>query len=150
MRPTILVSTNSSYRNPRMRLIPRTCKAEEIKNAPFVIPLSIGVSTLLNGSLGFAMLIALLFCMPDDIPSILNSETYYPFMSIYTYAVGSKSGATAMVSLSNVVSSTTAPQRPLIFQSTAHLSHFRRISRSYVTRSFNKIPGNKQFFLAYD
>lgn len=59
-----------------------------------------GISTLLNGSLGFAMLIALLFCMPSDIPSILNAETYYPFMSVYTYAVGSISGATAMVSSS--------------------------------------------------
>ena len=116
-----------------MRLSPRTCKAEEIKNAPFVIPLSMGVSTLMNGSLGFAMLIALLFCLPDDIPSILNSETYYPFLSIYTYAVGSKSGATAMVSPSNFLFSTTPPQRPLIFQSIAYLLHFHRISRSYVT-----------------
>ena len=64
-----------------------------------------GISTLLNGSLGFAMLIALLFCMPSDIPSILNAETYYPFMSIYTYAVGSTTGATAMVSSSNISSS---------------------------------------------
>ncbi|CAD6573229.1 MAG: hypothetical protein ASARMPREDX12_005912 [Alectoria sarmentosa] len=71
--------------------------AEEIQNAPRVIPLSIGISTLLNGSMGFAMLIALLFCMPNDIQSVMNSETYYPFMSIYTYAVGSTSGATALV-----------------------------------------------------
>ncbi|CAD6589895.1 MAG: hypothetical protein ASARMPRED_004307 [Alectoria sarmentosa] len=71
--------------------------AEEIQNAPRVIPLSIGISTLLNGSMGFAMLIALLFCMPNNIQSVMNSETYYPFMSIYTYAVGSTSGATALV-----------------------------------------------------
>ena len=116
-----------------MRLSPRTCEAEEIKNAPTVIPLSMGISTLLNGSLGFAMLIALLFCMPSDIPSILNSETYYPFMSVYTYAVGSQSGATAMVSLSNLVSCTTLLLRFLIVQSTAYLSHFRKTSRSYVT-----------------
>lgn len=56
---------------------------------------------LLNGSLGFAMLLALLFSMPSDIKSVLNSETYYPFMSIYTYAVGSTSGATALVSPSD-------------------------------------------------
>lgn len=36
--------------------------------------------------------------MPNDIQSVMNSETYYPFMSIYTYAVGSTSGATALVS----------------------------------------------------
>jgi len=72
-------------------------KAEEIKDAPRVIPLSMGVSTLLNGALGFAMLIALLFCMPSDIPGILESPTLYPFMSIYTYAAGSTAGGTAMV-----------------------------------------------------
>ena len=72
--------------------------AEEIQNAPTVIPLSMGISTLLNGTLGFSMLIALVFCMPSNIQETLNSETYYPFMSIYTFAVGSTSGATAMVS----------------------------------------------------
>lgn len=63
-----------------------------------VIPLSMGVSTLLNGTLGFAMMLALLFCMPSDINSVLSSDTYYPFMNIYAYAVGSNAGATAMVS----------------------------------------------------
>lgn len=73
--------------------------AEEIQNAPYVIPLSMGVSTMLNGTLGFAMIIAVLFCMPSDLPDTLDAVTFYPFMSIYTYAVGSKAGATAMVIL---------------------------------------------------
>ena len=57
-----------------------------------------GVSTMLNGTLGFAMLLALVFCMPSDIPQTLEAVTFYPFMSIYSYAVGSDRGATAMVS----------------------------------------------------
>ncbi|KAL2043899.1 hypothetical protein N7G274_003419 [Stereocaulon virgatum] len=73
--------------------------AEEIQNAPIVIPLSMGISTTLNGLLGFAMLIALMFCMPTDISGTLNSDTYYPFMTIYQYAVGSNAGATAMASI---------------------------------------------------
>ena len=73
--------------------------AEEIQNAPAVIPLSMGVSTTLNGVLGFSMLIALMFCVPSDINSTLESVTYYPFMTIYQYAVGSTAGATAMVSI---------------------------------------------------
>ena len=97
MRPIISVSISSTSSSSRSRLKCPTSKAEEIRNAPTVIPLSMGISTLLNGSLGFAMLLALLFCMPSDIHSIVNSETYYPFMGIYTYAVGSTSGATAMV-----------------------------------------------------
>lgn len=72
--------------------------AEEIQNAPYVMPLSIGISTMLNGILGFAMIIAILFCMPSSLPDTLEAVTFYPFMSIYTYAVGSKAGATAMVS----------------------------------------------------
>ncbi|MCJ1452316.1 hypothetical protein MMC28_002658 [Mycoblastus sanguinarius] len=76
--------------------------AEEIQNAPTVIPLSMGISTLLNGTLGFSMLIALVFCMPSNIQETLNSETYYPFMSIYTFAVGSTSGATAMACIVTV------------------------------------------------
>lgn len=78
-------------------MTPNPNTAEEIQNAPMVIPVSMGASTLLNGTLGFAMLIALLFCMPTDIESVLDSETYYPFMNIYPYAVGSTKGATAMV-----------------------------------------------------
>ncbi|KAL8724278.1 MAG: hypothetical protein Q9166_008037 [cf. Caloplaca sp. 2 TL-2023] len=73
--------------------------AEEIQNAQTVIPISMGVTTLLNGTLGFAMLIALLFCMPSDIQGTLGSDTLYPFINIYTHAVGSKSGATAMASI---------------------------------------------------
>ncbi|KAI9665518.1 MAG: hypothetical protein M1831_001660 [Alyxoria varia] len=69
---------------------------EETRNAQTVIPLSMGVSTTLNGVLGFAMLIALMFCAPAEIESTLDSETSYPFMSIYLHAVGSAAGATGM------------------------------------------------------
>ena len=62
-----------------------------------------GISTMLNGILGFAMLIALLFCMPSDISDLVEAVTFYPFMSIYTYAVGSTAGGTAMVCLSSTV-----------------------------------------------
>ncbi|KAL6716672.1 hypothetical protein ACLMJK_006240 [Lecanora helva] len=71
--------------------------SEEIQNAATIVPLSMGISTFINGTLGFAMLIALLFCMPYDIQETLDSDTIYPFMNIYAHAVGSNSGATAMV-----------------------------------------------------
>lgn len=81
-----------------MTLINHIDAAEEIRNAPKVIPLSMLASNLLNGSLGFGMLIALLFVMPNDISSVLDSTTFYPFISIYAYAVGSNAGATGLVS----------------------------------------------------
>lgn len=56
-----------------------------------------GISTTINGTLGFAMLIALLFAMPSDIQATLDSTTQYPYMSIYTHAVGTNAGGTAMV-----------------------------------------------------
>ena len=66
---------------------------------------------MLNGTLGFAMLIALLFCMPSDIAGTLEAVTFYPFMSIYTYAVGSTAGATAMVrSMTGVLYQKRIPQ----------------------------------------
>jgi choline transport protein len=39
--------------------------AEEIKNASTVIPKAIMISIFLNGTIGFAMLIAYLFCLGD-------------------------------------------------------------------------------------
>lgn len=63
-----------------------------------------GISTLLNGTLGFAILMALLFCMPSDIQGTLNTNTLYPFMSIYAHAVGSNAGATAMVRIHRLAS----------------------------------------------
>ncbi|KAL9096628.1 MAG: hypothetical protein Q9165_001115 [Trypethelium subeluteriae] len=73
--------------------------AEEIHDAPRVIPIAIGTSTMLNGTMGFAMLLALLFCQPDDIQSTIGSDTFYPFINIYAYATQSNSGATALTAI---------------------------------------------------
>ena len=74
MRPIILVSTHPSLLHSMVKLMRHARKAEEIENAPRIIPLRMGISILLNGSLGFAMLIVLLFPMPSDVQSILDSE----------------------------------------------------------------------------
>ncbi|KAL8792909.1 MAG: hypothetical protein Q9195_004486 [Heterodermia aff. obscurata] len=69
--------------------------AEEIQNAPKIIPVSMLSSIAFNGSLGFSMLLALLFCM-GDIVDQTQSKTGYPVIDIYTYAVGSVGGGTAL------------------------------------------------------
>lgn len=57
------------------------------------------VSIILNGALGFGMLLALLFSMSADVKGTINSNPDYPFVGMYQYAVGSAAGASAMVSL---------------------------------------------------
>ncbi|KAL8752452.1 MAG: hypothetical protein Q9184_005731 [Pyrenodesmia sp. 2 TL-2023] len=72
--------------------------SEEIANASTNVPRSILTSILLNGFLGFAMLIAVLFCL-GDVEAILETPTHYPFMAIFLNATQSTSGATAMAAV---------------------------------------------------
>ena len=69
--------------------------SEEIENAPLVVPRSILTTYILNGAVGFAMLIASLFSI-QDVDAALNSPTDYPFMQIFLTATGSTGGAITM------------------------------------------------------
>ena len=71
---------------------------EEIKNASTVVPWSLMTSIALNGTLGFAMLFAILFCI-GDIDNALASPTGFPFIEIFNQATQSVAGATAMTAL---------------------------------------------------
>ncbi|KAJ6151137.1 hypothetical protein N7470_007731 [Penicillium chermesinum] len=76
--------------------------AEEVANASTAIPKAIITTVLINGSLGFGMLIAVLFSL-GDIKAALNSSTGYPYMEIFYQATGSISGSAGMVSAMLVV-----------------------------------------------
>lgn len=69
--------------------------SEEIENAVTVVPQAMITSIVLNGSLGFGFLIALLFSM-GDLNKALNSSTGYPIIEIFYSATGSKLAATLM------------------------------------------------------
>ncbi|KAI4212396.1 MAG: hypothetical protein LQ349_009353, partial [Xanthoria aureola] len=72
--------------------------SEEIKNATTVVPRSIVYGLLVNGSIGFATLIATLFCI-GDLDAITGTDFTYPFIAIYVQATQSKGGSAAMVAL---------------------------------------------------
>lgn len=56
--------------------------AEEVSNAATTIPRVITLSMVLNGIVGFVMMVTLLFCL-GDIEPVLNSNTGFPFIQIF-------------------------------------------------------------------
>lgn len=81
--------------------------SEEITNAARAVPTSIMLSVLINGSLGFGMLLAMLFCL-GDIETALQSPTGYPFMAIFLQATGSVAGTAVMSSIVTTMGITTS------------------------------------------
>lgn len=77
--------------------------AEEVANASRAIPRAIMLSIVINGTLGFGMLIAVLFCM-GDLEVALNSNTGYPYIEIFYQATNSVPGTLAMVSINLIIS----------------------------------------------
>ncbi|CAG7921999.1 unnamed protein product [Penicillium olsonii] len=77
--------------------------AEEIHNAAIVLPRAMMLCVLINGILGFGMLISLLFCM-GDIQDALSTRTGYPFIEIFFHSTGSTVGAVLMSTIVLVIS----------------------------------------------
>ena len=69
--------------------------AEEIDNAARNIPRAIFTSMTMNGLLGFAMMLTILFSL-GNIDSVLKTATGFPFIQIFYNSVGSIAGATVM------------------------------------------------------
>ncbi|PQE17187.1 choline transport protein [Rutstroemia sp. NJR-2017a WRK4] len=72
--------------------------AEEIESADVVIPKSMILSVVINGSLGFGMVLAILFSL-GNVDDILATPTGFPFIQVFHDATGSNAGATAMTSI---------------------------------------------------
>lgn len=72
--------------------------SEEIKRADVVVPWCLLATLLINGTLGFAMVIAVLYSM-GDIDAALAESPRYPFIAIFHHAVGSTAGAAVMASI---------------------------------------------------
>lgn len=72
--------------------------AEEVYNASTVVPWAIVATIMVNGVLGLALLIALLFCL-GDVNAALNTPTGFPFIEIFAQATNSNTAATVMTCL---------------------------------------------------
>ncbi|KAL8935475.1 MAG: hypothetical protein Q9216_005403 [Gyalolechia sp. 2 TL-2023] len=77
--------------------------SEEIRNPSKIVPASMLCSVLLNGILGFGMLVAVLFAV-GSLDEALSSRTGYPFMEIFRQGTGSAGGSAAMIALVIVLS----------------------------------------------
>ena len=75
---------------------------EEIHNASTVVPRAIIFSVGINGILGFAVTIALCFCL-GDVETTLDSPTGYPFLEIFSRATNNLGSATAMAVLIEIL-----------------------------------------------
>lgn len=76
--------------------------AEEIKNAVVVIPRAILFSVVINGTLGFSMLVAILFCLGDPLmvpTTVLQTPLGFPFIQVFLDATKSVSGTAIMASI---------------------------------------------------
>ena len=73
--------------------------AEEVINASTVVPWCMVSTVLLNGVLGFAIVIAFSFCIVPTIEDALTSPTGYDFIEIFYNAMGSAgtAGMTAIL-----------------------------------------------------
>jgi choline transport protein len=72
--------------------------AEEVSNPAVNIPKAIIGAMLINGSVGFAMMVTILYCL-GDVDSVLNSKTAFPFIQIFFNSVGNIAGATVMAAV---------------------------------------------------
>ncbi|KAI1385648.1 amino acid transporter [Hypoxylon trugodes] len=74
--------------------------SEEVRSANVVVPQALLYTIFINGALGFAMVIALLFCISDIDTAIAAADTmFYPFLQIFESAVKSTTGACIMTGI---------------------------------------------------
>lgn len=72
--------------------------AEEVSDAAVNIPKAIIGAMFINGSVGFAMMVTILYCL-GDIDSVLNTRTEFPYIQIFFNSVGNIAGATVMAAV---------------------------------------------------
>lgn len=72
--------------------------AEELKNAPKILPRAMLWTIVANGAMGLITIITFLYTM-GDLETILSTPTGYPIIAVFYGAAGNNGGATALTSI---------------------------------------------------
>lgn len=74
--------------------------SEEIQNATVVVPRALVLSIFINGILGLAMVLGLMFCI-GDVETALNAEETlgFPFLEVFLQSTRSVTGSAMMASI---------------------------------------------------
>lgn len=72
--------------------------SEEIKDASIVLPKAIMWAAVINGSLGFVMVITFCFTL-GSVFEILETPTHYPFIQVFYNVTKSKTGTSIMTAI---------------------------------------------------
>ncbi|KAK6438143.1 hypothetical protein LTR95_005657 [Oleoguttula sp. CCFEE 5521] len=72
--------------------------AEEVSNAALNIPRAILGAMLINGAVGFAMMVTILYCV-GDVKSVLETATGFPFIQVFANSTNNIAGASVMAAV---------------------------------------------------
>ncbi|KFY43566.1 hypothetical protein V494_01918 [Pseudogymnoascus sp. VKM F-4513 (FW-928)] len=75
-----------------------THMSEEIKDASITLPRAMMATIVINGSLGFVMLVTFCFCL-GDVGTILSNPDVMPFVQTFLIATKSHAGTSVMTSI---------------------------------------------------
>lgn len=81
--------------------------AEEVKNASLAVPRMMLATIILNGMMGFVMIITYCFCI-TNLEAVVSSTSVFPFVDVFFHATGSRGGATAMACIPLILTICTA------------------------------------------
>ncbi|GAB1739310.1 hypothetical protein NU219Hw_g4054t1 [Hortaea werneckii] len=77
--------------------------AEETRDASRSVPRMMVGTVLLNGAMGFVMIITFAFCI-TDLEAVVSSESPFPFVDVFLSATGSRAGTVCMTLIPVILS----------------------------------------------
>ncbi|PSN60576.1 hypothetical protein BS50DRAFT_604565 [Corynespora cassiicola Philippines] len=80
-----------------------THMAEEVENAATVIPYSMILTVLINGSAGFSIFVTFIFCM-GSLEDVLKDTFSFPFITVLLRITNSVANTTALISFITILS----------------------------------------------